>query len=665
MFLFSTMPAQKASDANFDKVSMNELQLSVYEQDTSAVAVILHDEGKSSVQYDVKEGFFINYERFIRIKILKQSGNEWANFQIPLYSEGLDKEEIKGIKGYTYNIENGKISKTELKRESIFKERENKYWENVRISMPAIKAGSVIDLKYQITSKLLWNLKSWKFQYSIPVVWSQYEVSYPEYYNYSRSAIGYHPLYLNTSDVRTETVNYSTVTRGSGFSPQSEISYERFTYQVNVFKYATKDVPAMREEQYMTSLENFATQIKFELGSVDFSKVGGQYKNFTNSLNDIVNLLLADQDFGNYIKKSSTVREYATRFTKDLDDPLLKMNSIYKNLTELVRWNKHRNFIPSKSLNKVIDDKTGNSADINLFLLALLNESGIEAYPVLLSTRDNGMLSPANLFLNDFNYVIVKAIINGAEFLLDATEPNLPAGLLPFRCLNGKGIQVKKDNPSEVALKNNKSDTKILASVKFEDGYLKGSLESRHAGLDAFNFRESVRQNGGQEQYFQNLNNHSNDIKYLNYTFSNIDDVDKPVSKEYTIEVLLDPESNSEIVYFNPIIIDRIEKNPFISPTRLYPVDFGSAFSNSIQVTIDVPDNYVIDELPESQSITTSDRSAVFYYQVTQLGNKILVTCRISVEKQIFLSSEYEELKNFYDLIVSKQSEPIVIKNKT
>lgn len=665
VLLYSNLSAQKDSDVKFDKISDKDFQMVVYEQDTSAVAVILHDEGSTGILYDVKNGFFMNHERFVRIKILKQSGIEWANFQIPLYSEGLNKEEIKSIKGFTYNLENGKISKSELKRESIFRERENKYWEEVKLSMPAVKVGSVIDLKYTITSSLFWNLKSWKIQYTIPVVWSQYEVSYPEYFNYGRSAIGYHPLYLNTSSERTETITSSSVTRGSGWSPQSQISHDKFSYLVNVFKYAAKNVPAMREEQYLTSLDNYATQIKFELASVNFTRVGGQYKSFSNNLNDIVKLILEDQDFGNYFKRSGAVREYAEKFTKNIDDPSGKLNAIYNNLIGIFRWNNHKGFIPSKSVNKLVDDKIGNSADINLFLLALLSESGIEAYPVILSTRDNGILSPAKTLLTDFNYIIVKAIINGNEYLLDATEANLPPGILPMRCLNGNGILIKKDNPVEVFLTNVKSDTKVLASLNFEDGYLKGSVQSRHTGLDAYNFRELIRQTGGEEEYFQKLNSHSKDIKYLDYSYSNIANINEPVSKDYTIEILVDPESDAEVFYFSPIFDERIEKNPFTSPSRVYPVDFGNQFSKSFQVTIDLPGDYTIQEIPESQTFTTTDRSAVFHYQASLLGNKIFITCRLSIEKQIYLPNEYENLRHFFDLIVSKQAEPIVIKKKT
>lgn len=91
----------------------------------------------------------LTYERFVRIKILKQSGTSWGDFTIPLYSSVSNKEDLVSVKGVTSNFENGQVVKTDMKKESVFRERENKYWEMVRLSLPSVKIGSVIDLKYQ------------------------------------------------------------------------------------------------------------------------------------------------------------------------------------------------------------------------------------------------------------------------------------------------------------------------------------------------------------------------------------------------------------------------------------------------------------------------------------------------------------------------------------
>src|SRR5665648_552603 len=201
--------AQEAPKVRFEKVSEEEMKMTVYAQDTTAEAVILFDNGSSEVKYDLQHGFMLTYERFVRIKILKQTCSDWENYTIPIYTTAQNKEEIITIKGTTVNLENGKVVKTEMKKESIFKERENKYWEMVRLSLPSVKVGSVIDLKYSIYSPLLWNLREWNFQYLIPVQWSQYKVVYPEYFTYNHSSLGYHRLNAGDQTTGKESINYT------------------------------------------------------------------------------------------------------------------------------------------------------------------------------------------------------------------------------------------------------------------------------------------------------------------------------------------------------------------------------------------------------------------------------------------------------------------------
>jgi len=179
--------AADSPNIKFGKVSKEELEMTRYKPDTSANAVILYDEGFSYIFWDDQRSHFaLNFKRHVRIKILDPNGVEWGNFEELLFSYQDSKESIGGIKGFTFNLENGKVVKSKLDNDAIFQERENKYYEMARLSMPNVKAGSVIDLKYIISSDRIRDLREWQFQYSIPVKWSQYAVHYPEYYHLER-----------------------------------------------------------------------------------------------------------------------------------------------------------------------------------------------------------------------------------------------------------------------------------------------------------------------------------------------------------------------------------------------------------------------------------------------------------------------------------------------
>jgi len=99
--------------------------------------------------------------------------------------------------------------------------------------------------------------------------------------------------------------------------------------------------------------------------------------------------------------------------------------------------------IPKNKFNfKTYQEGKGNVVDINLMLTAMLRYANINANPVLLSTRGNGLtISPT---INGFNYVIVHAETDQGEILLDASDKYSAPNLLHPKTSNGSGRLVMK-----------------------------------------------------------------------------------------------------------------------------------------------------------------------------------------------------------------------------
>lgn len=665
--LFSQLYAQEAPKIKFGKVTEDELKMTVYEPDTTAPAVILYDDGQSDIKYDVtKNRFMLTFNRFLRIKILKQSGTEWGNFAISLYSSVQSKEDLNDVDGTTFNLENGKIEKSVLKKDAVFQERENKYWEMARLSLPSVKVGSVIDLKYTIQSPLLWNLRTWKFQYSIPVKWSQYYVSYPEYFSYNQSSLGYHRLNSQDQSSKNENINVTETYTSSGSVMSGGGQREKVTrtinYVANTYKYTAIDVPAMKEEPYTSSLENYVTRIKFELANTDFTKIGGDFKSYTNNWTTICNELLSDADFGGQINGGNFIEDVVKDLISGKTTQMDKTIAIYEHLQNTVKWDEFKSYMPSRTLKKTYSDKTGNSTDLNLLLLVMLQKANIQAFPVLLSTRDHGIISPVHATLSDCNYVIVKATIDDKPVLLDVTDNKIPAGQLPFRCMNGDGIVVRKDSPEGTSITTANSGSNTSATLEMKEGKLSGYLHSRVSGLNAYTFRQEIKKAGGEKEYFENLKNKSREIEYLGYTFNRLDSLYLPVEKKYDIVLNNENDGDADILYINPIISGRMLENPFSLPTRNYPVDFGVPFTDNYKFCLVIPEGYKVEELPKNKNIVLREKDGRFTYTIGQMDNRIILNLRFSIDKSLFLPEEYKNLKEFFDLIVAKEAEQIVLK---
>jgi len=659
--------AQEAPKIKFGKVSEDELKMTVYEPDTAAPAVILYDDGQSDVKYDVtKNRFMLTFNRFLRIKILKQSGTEWGNFVISLYSSAQSKEDLNDVDGTTFNMENGKIEKSVMKKDAIFHERENKYWETTRLSLPSVKVGSVIDLKYTIQSPLLWNLRTWKFQYSIPVKWSQYNVSYPEYFTYNQSSLGYHRLNSRDESTKNENINitetYTTAGSPMNGGGQREKVIRTISYMANIYKYSAIDVPAMKEEPYTSTLENYVTRVKFELANTNFSKIGGDIKSYTNSWTTICDELLSDADFGGQINGGNFIEDVVKELISGKTTQMDKTIAIYEHLQNTVKWDEFKSYMPSGTLKKAYSDKTGNSADLNLLLLVMLQKAGIQAFPVLLSTRDHGILSPVHATLSDCNYVIVKAIIDDSPVLLDVTDNKIPAGQLPLRCMNGDGIVVRKDTPEETSIATANSINSTSVILEMNQGKLSGNLQSRISGLNAYTFRQEVKKAGGEKEYFENLKNKTHEIDYLAYSYKRLDSLYLPVEKRYDIAINGENDGDADVLYVDPIISGKMSENPFTLPTRNYPVDFGIPFTDNYKFSLVIPEGYKVEELPKNRNIVLGEKAGRFIYTIGQMDNRIILNMRFSIDKSLFLPEEYPTLKEFFDLIVAKEAEQIIFK---
>lgn len=118
--------AQQAPNVKYGKIESADLQKKVYSIDSSASAVILYEAGSSEVEGNNKGWFSLVYKEYKRIHILKKSGYDEADIEIPLYTSGSDEEELQSLRAVTYNLEGGKVVETKLEKENVYKEKRSK-----------------------------------------------------------------------------------------------------------------------------------------------------------------------------------------------------------------------------------------------------------------------------------------------------------------------------------------------------------------------------------------------------------------------------------------------------------------------------------------------------------------------------------------------------------
>jgi hypothetical protein len=655
--------AQKP-DVKFGKVNEDDLKMAVYTADSSAHAVILYDYGETNFRYDVTgdKGWQLEFERTVRIKVLDKEGVSAGDFHIQLYHDGsASKEKINDIDGITFNLENGKITKTKLEKKNIMQKDEDKFHIGYTFAMPNVREGSVIDVRYKIESDFLFNLQPWRFQYDIPVQWSEYLVSIPEYFIYNHTMLGYNSLFISEiTDTRANLV-FTTKSRSDGYVTKTSYEQETVEYKVKRHNVAMKNVPAFEEEDYLTTPNNYLSTYSFELASTKSSD--NVYKDYTRTWEKINELMLESEKFGKAIHPKGFIADEVEIKTSGITTEKEKTLAILDMVKKKVRWNGY-NSESADDLRKAWNDGSGSSGEINLILINALRSAKINATPVALSTRKNGFLNPVHPSISDFNYVVACVVTDGDTMLVDATEPLAPAGLLPERCLNDKGRLISESNPGWISLKPKASD-KHSCTYNFTldaEGTVIGQAKHIRDGYNALSFRKSLAAATSVEEFYKQKAKNITNLEFTSKLIPTLDSIYKPVEEntEFTIADAVD--MNSGLILINPMMFEATTSNPFKLKERVYPVEFSYPTAETIISNWVLPEGYVIDQIPKPIALALPGNSGKFTYNVVQNGNNVMITSIIKINQTTFVHDEYAYLKEFFNQIIAKQAENIVIK---
>ncbi|MDJ1499153.1 DUF3858 domain-containing protein [Xanthocytophaga agilis] len=627
----------QADPIKFGKIELADLQMKSYDKDTSADAVVLCDYGKAFFNNNLQ----IQFERIVRIKILKKSGYSWADGIIPFLKSTGAEVKIMDLKGVTYNLQNGEIIKEKMSKEAVFSEKKSKNLYFQKFTLPNVKEGSVIEYTYTTVSDFWYEFHNWTFQKEIPVIWSEYRASIPEYLSYKLQMSGYEAPHIS----KTEPAN---------------VSFGTTNVSGKNYRWVFKDVPALKEEPYITTIDDYVSKIEFELANI--SVPGVSYKSFSNNWTSICENMLTDESFGGQIKKTGFVKEFIAKIKSENKEPLAQAIASYDFVRKSIKWNEVED-VYSDATKKAYETHSGTTADINLLLIAMLKEIGLDAKPVLLSTRENGKILPFYATISKFNYVIAHVQLGENSILLDATDEHISPGMLPTRCLNGIGRLIDSKGGDWIAL-DPKERASQLINVQMainEDGELSGKIEKSLAGYDAWTHRKEIIAIG-KDKHTENLKKEHPTWQISKIDLINLDKYAEAFSEKYELTMGDASQKAGNIIYLKPLLSEALTDNPFKHQERKFPVDFATAMDRTYVATITVPEGFKVEEMPKNAIMALPENAGRFSFMAAVNGNTIQISSKISIRKPIFYAEEYAALRELYAQIVSKHAEQIVLK---
>ncbi|WP_160111135.1 DUF3857 domain-containing protein [Dysgonomonas sp. Marseille-P4361] len=324
------------AQSKYGKTTMDEMKINSCEIDATAKAVVLMKDGFTEFKYDDLKGFLYEYTYRVKIKILKEEGLDQCEGSVSYYygPNISSREEVRGLSGTTYNLENGKIEKTKLSKDFIVTEEHDDVNKRIKFTMPGAKVGSIIEYKYTLVSPFNYNLRGFNLQSYVPVLNVRYEIIIPEYFMYNQSVQGHERI----NPVKVDDINLKFSMRledgdGRSFNYTDQCSAKKYIY-------AAENLVAMKEEPFIWSTEDYISRIDFELRSFQFKY--NLSKQFSTTWNDVDKMLFGSNYFGGNLKKTGLFKDEPLPASKDLN----AASAIISLVRQKVKWNEKSEFAP-------------------------------------------------------------------------------------------------------------------------------------------------------------------------------------------------------------------------------------------------------------------------------------------------------------------------------
>jgi hypothetical protein len=628
----------------FGKIDKADLELKECEFEKDANSMVLFNKGE--LYYDDNLNIVIQHHK--RIKIFNENGKKQADVRIEYYG-GNRFEYITALQGQIYNLTDGKIETVKLDKKQIFTESIDKSRMAMVFSFPNVKSGSIIEYRYTQTINSLSDIPDWFFQEEIPIKYSELTTAIPEWFDFTTQQRHYRPFTKHQTQTESRSIS-----SGSG-TP--------LMFSENKTQWAMANVQAMVKEPYMTSEVDNLQCLYFHLTS--FRPPVGFTQSFSNTWAKVGGRLADDEDFGLQFKKKllgeNAIIDKAKTFKTDKE----KIAYVFNEVKNTMKWNNVDRWYTNDGTSKAWEKKTGNSTEINLILYHLLKQSGVKAYPMVVSTREHGKVNPAYSFLYQFNRSVVYIPVDSTtNYVLDATGKYNCYLETPANLLGSHGFYIDKDaNMHKLVYLTREAPVRRVVMVNADikpEGIMDGTAQVSSFSYDRLSNLENYKTNG-EKKFIEYLRDNNNSLSISSLKLDNLEEDSQPLTQNINFKQEL-TGSDKDYIYFNANLFSSLRNNPFLSENRVSDIDFGHCNSYNLTGMFKIPAGFKSDALPKSISLVMPDKSITCNRMVAEENGTIMIRYLIVYKKTLFFKDQYPEIHAFYKKMHELLNEQVVLK---
>ena len=628
------------------EIPPNDLSMTEYADDPNANAVVLEDYGYMIMELEGSEVLY-RFQKHRRIKVLNAATFNQKPINISYHSGTDSPEHLTYLQAQTF-LPNGE--KLPLKGKSFTEEiDENSNTATRSFSFSNIQDGAILEYRYEIVTSRLGALRYWYFQGDLPVRTSQLSIEAPTWFRYDYLFQGSGDLLISEEDEKSIDVRINTITK------------------VRTKKYRMENIPVIKIEPLVSNIDDHRSRILFKLKEIRFPN--GTNRPYMSTWDNLSKELLMNPQFGLQLNEELNHNSLFNTTTNAIINSNVskeeKAEQLYQYLVQNMTWNKKYSIYSPISLNESLNLKKANSGELNMMLTILLRKAGINANPVIVRTRSSGQMIRFFPVESQFNHILVQTELDDKNMLMDISDSYCPMNLPRKDALNKAGWLVSEKDSRWVDIDVPFSTDTYFADLTLEEnGHLWGKIKGDIKGYQTVGHRMECQSTLGEKKFSAKWMSKFPNLEMDSLILSNVDETSKPFQLSMNCNIPNAATKSDDQLSLQPLLFSNLLENPLTEMERIYAVELPYPMKEKHIIKLTIPVGYMVEKLPEDFHLILPNDGAQFHYLSKQKDNVIQLISRITIQQTTYQPTEYLQIKNFFDQIIEKQKDAIILKKE-
>jgi hypothetical protein len=578
---------------------------------------------------------------YARIKILTEEGRKYADVEIPFDKA---KDSVHGIQARTIHPDGSIVKFDGTVYEKPIVQARGVKWLDKTFTMPDVQVGSIIEYRY-------------RHDFQTGFVFDSHWILSQELFTKDAK--------FSLDPYRGFDLRYSWPT---GLPTGTDYPKEEH----GKIRLESRDVPAFVTEEFMPP-ENV---LKFRVDFIYYSDFDPKpekdpdvfWKKYGKRMYHEVD---------DFVDKRRAMAEAAAQIVDPGDSPEVRLQKIYERTLRIHNLSFERqksqqevereNPKTAKNVEDLWKQGYGTGNQITWLFLALVRAAGIQADPVIVSTRDvrffdHRIQNPAELNSN-----VVLVTLNGKEMFLDPGTAFAPLGLLPWSETAVKGRRLDKDGGTWVETPltaTEESRVERKGNLKLAtNGTLEGRVTVTFTGQEALWRRHEERNedDAARKQFLED------EIKADIPSGIVVELANRPdwssasptLVAEYDLKIPGWASVAGQRALMPVGLFGGQDKRAFQHQTRAQPIYFSFRHQSADDVTIELPANWQVQSSPQP---VRESAKVLDYASSSELKNGSLRLNReLTVAALVVPAKFYGTILNFFDIVRTGDERQVIL----